>query len=225
MDTQRKALLAQIKAAGDGDRSFEAIITTNAVDRDNEVLLPDGMDATDWQTNPVIFWNHNYDVPIGKGTDLNRAKSQWTARGTIAERPAEHVGEWFPDTIRALMQQDIVRGVSVGFVPVNSRKPTPADREAFGDAVVKVHNRWKLLEFSVTPLPANQEALIQQVAKGLLPPTVCKAFGVEPPAPRQRRTIIVMPARPRPQRPAVTKDQIHAAVTKAVARRAGRLTV
>lgn len=225
MSHKRKAMVARIKAAADEDRSFEAVITTNAVDRDHEVLLPEGMDATEWQRNPVIFWNHDYNIPIAKGTDLKRTKTQWTATGTIASRPTSHEGEWFPDTIRSLMQQEIVRGVSVGFAPMERRKPTPSDIDAFGKDVELVHHRWKLYEFSVTPLPANQEALITSVAKGLVPMTAYEAFGIAPPPPKKRRCIIIMPPAPVAARPRVSRAQLSSAITKAIARRCGKLKV
>lgn len=152
-----------------GERCFVAKMTSDAVDRDNEVLLPEGMDATDFEANPVVFYGHDYDKPpIGKVVSLRREKNHWLAKVQIAERPEDHEGEWFPDTVFSLIKQRVIRGVSVGFqASASPRVPTKADREKFGESVAAVIPRWKLLELSVAPLPANQTALIEAVSKGI----------------------------------------------------------
>jgi hypothetical protein len=55
-------------------------------------------------------------------------------------------------------------------VPENNgaRAATKADRAKFGGRIKRVFNRWKLLEVSIAPLPANQDALIEAVEKGLV---------------------------------------------------------
>lgn len=166
---ERKTLHAKISADG-GANTFEATITTPSLDRDSEVLLPEGMDATDWLKNPVILWNHDPGQPIGTGSDLKRRRGEWKATGTLAQRPESHpdAAEWFPDTVHSLMKQGVIGGVSVGFIPSETRRPTGKDRATFGENVSRVFNKWKLLEFSVTPLPANQDALITSVSKGLI---------------------------------------------------------
>lgn len=159
----------------DDSRSFTATITTNAIDRDGEVLLPEGMRSKDFESNPVVFWNHNYDMPIGKATDLSKQPNAWSATAELAKRPDGHEGEWFPDTVHALMRQGIIRGVSVGFQPIESRNPSKKDVATFGDEVTRVYSKWNLLEFSVAPLQANQEALVTAVSKGLVTSAQAKA--------------------------------------------------
>src|SRR3990167_7387199 len=47
--------------------TLTAFISTNTIDRYREVLDPEGMDATNFRKNPVVLWEHNYDLPpIGK---------------------------------------------------------------------------------------------------------------------------------------------------------------
>lgn len=169
--TRRKGAGAEFKVSDGRERTFVAKITSSAMDRDREVLLPDGMRTTDFEQNPVMFWNHDYSLPpIGQVRNLHRKKDHWLAEGVFASRPESHPdgAEWFPDTVHDLMKQNVIRGVSVGLKPDHVRRATVEDKDTFGKNVESVVARWDLLELSVAPLPANQEALVQAVSKGLV---------------------------------------------------------
>lgn len=213
-----KALSAEMSVT-EGERAFIAKITSNAVDRDREVLMPEGLIKTEFEQNPVLFYGHDYirdpkSLPIGQVVSLKRFPDYWLAKSVMAERPDNHVGEWFPDTVFSLIQQGVIRGVSVGFEPVDSRAPTKKDKEMFGEDVQKVYRRWKLLELSVAPLMANQEALIQAVSKGLIGRTQAKAmFGVDVPEPVKRKCVVLMYAKavtvkPKPDIVALVRDGV-----------------
>lgn len=197
---QHKNLSFEMELA-EGERSFVAKITSQVIDRDKEVLLPQGMDASDFEKNPVVFFNHEHrGVPVGRVVSLKRMPDHWLAKVVLAKRPAGHVGEWMPDTLLSLIQQGVVRGVSVGFEPVESRPPTKRDKELFGEEVRRVYSKWKLMELSIAPLPANQDALIVAVSKGLVKPEQARSvLGVDVPA--GRRAVIVYHKHAAPRRP------------------------
>lgn len=152
----------------EGAREMLVKITSSAIDRDGEVLLPAGMDAKEFRKNPIVFANHEYGVRdvVGKVIELMPKPDHWLAKVFMLPRPPDHDGEWMPDTILHMAKFGIM-GVSVGFQPMESRNPTDKDRKAFGEDVGKVYSKWKLLELSIAPLPANQDALILAVSKGL----------------------------------------------------------
>ena len=77
-DMKKKDFTSSIKTNG---HNFTATITTSALDRDNEVLLPMGMRRGNFDNNPVVFWNHDYDTPIGKAVKLNQDNNSWSAFG------------------------------------------------------------------------------------------------------------------------------------------------
>jgi HK97 family phage prohead protease len=162
----------------DNGEDVVAKITTDAVDRDGEVLIPQGMNSKEFEKNPVLFYNHDYAQPIGTVSDLKRQNKHITGKLKFAQRPEDYQGDFFPSFVEALVKQGIVKGVSVGFVPeVNgARAATKADRSSFGSRIKRVYNKWKLLEVSVAPLPANQDALIGAVGKGLVTSTQVKSF-------------------------------------------------
>jgi HK97 family phage prohead protease len=192
MDLVHKLLSTQFEASDDeGAKSFVATISTDSVDRDNEVVLPEGMNSKDFEKNPVVLWNHNPETPIAKAVGLRRKSDRLTAKAVLASRPEDHEGEWFPDTVHSLMKQGVVRGVSIGFLPLpgKTRSATKKDRDTFGSEVKRVHAQWKLMEFSVTPTPANQDALIESVSKGLITKACAMSvFGVEIPEPQPSPT-------------------------------------
>lgn len=184
MKTKRKTLTASVETKGEG---IIAKLTTDSVDRDGEVLIPQGMVSKDFEKNPVLFYNHEYDQPVGKVSNLKRTDNAVFGTLTFAKRPDGYQGEFFPEFIEALVKQGIVKGVSVGFVPEpnGARAATKADRSKFGGTIKRVFNRWKLLEVSIAPLPANQDALVQAVDKGLVSALQVKSFlGVALPEPK-----------------------------------------
>lgn len=137
-------------------RLFTAIITDDSIDRDKEVLLPSGLNKKDFVKNGIILFNHNQNDPIGTATSLRRSGNGWKATGKIAEEGTDsHI-----DKIWKLVKQGILKGVSVGYQIEEQRPPTPEDKAMFGKAVEWVVSKWKLLEFSVVSVPANQNALI-----------------------------------------------------------------
>jgi HK97 family phage prohead protease len=164
----RKTLEAMVSKS-DGVK-VDATITTETIDRDGEVLISQGMDAGEYEKNPVVFYNHDYAQPIGKITDLRRAKGKIDASIEFAQRPEGFDGSYFPEFVESLVDQGIVKGISVGFVPLPGgvRKASTKDREDYGETVRQVYSKWKLLEVSVAPLPANATALVSAVRKGVV---------------------------------------------------------
>jgi len=191
----RKAFDADLNITDD-QRTVTARISTMSVDRDGEVLVPQGCDATEFLKSPTVFYNHNYAMPLGRCEAIARKADSIEAKTRFALRPDGHVGEWIADTVFSLFQQKVISGFSVGFVPIEGRHPSRKDRETFGQRVRYVFSKWKLLEYSVAPLPANQDALVLAVSKGLVSPDSVQTLFPELnlPAPRtKRRVMIVVP--------------------------------
>ncbi len=249
---ERKNLRAEFKAEASGER-FVAVISTDTLDLDGEVLVPDGMDAGEFDKRRTVFWNHNYDRPIGVAVGhLRRGARSIESEVRFAERPATHEGEWFPDTVKALIGQGIVRGVSIGFRPIPGgvRTATDGDRRKYGADVQRIIHRWKLLEWSVAPFQCNVDAVVQATTKGMMTADAAKAlFGVDPvavavPAPvvepkpvratvlvatpgilQPRVVVLMLGARAMPQIAKAVKVDIKAEVKRALAKALGRLYI
>ena len=159
------------KIDGRGERALTANISTIAVDREGDVLLPSGIDVSEYKANPVVLLGHDASaLPIGRATSIRKTPSAVVADMVFAERPAAHpdAAEWVPDTVYDLFRQGVLNAFSVGFTIENARAANRKDIERHGDGVRRVVTQWKLLEFSVVTIPANQDALVTAVKDGLL---------------------------------------------------------
>lgn len=145
-----------VEQRADGGR---ILISTPAVDRDKDRVMPLGVRADTYLKNPVVQWGHDYSSPfstIGKTTNL-----EVTPDGIVADfelRPAAN--EQDPqNVVRLLWDGGWVRAASIGFIPRNGTK-----NEFGGMDFTDV----ELLEWSLVSIPANQEAL-RLAVKGLDP--------------------------------------------------------
>lgn len=163
-----KAYSTRVDIKADEPRTVVARISTTAVDREGDVVLPSGLKLQEYRKNPVVLLNHdNGTLPIGKALTVQRDSNSVVAKVQFAERPdtLPESAEWVPDTILSLFKQKVLRAFSVGFMPLDMRDATDKDRKKYGDEVRRVITDWNLLEFSVVPVPANQDALVTQVVK------------------------------------------------------------
>lgn len=176
MDQAKLCSVELVKAGPQaGAREAVARISTTSVDRDGDVLLPSGLVADEFRRNPVVLLGHDPNPlkVVGHATNLRTTTDAVLATVKFAERPDSlpASAEWMPDTILSLMQQGVLRAFSVGFrVPAGgARDATAKDADRFGEGVRTIITRWNLLEFSVVSIPANQDALLVAVSKGLVP--------------------------------------------------------
>jgi HK97 family phage prohead protease len=147
------------------DAGGRITISTASLDRDNDRVMPSGVILDNYTRNPVVMWGHSYGAPadlIGRAVNLEVSDAGITADFEL--RPAANDQD--PQNIvRLLWDGGWVRTASIGF------RPIAAQANEFGG---KDFTAWELLEFSLTPVPANADAL-RLAAKAL------DAFaGVEP---------------------------------------------
>src|SRR5262249_23577966 len=85
------------------------------------------------------------------------------------------------DVAFSLVQADLLRGKSIGFLPTKVHAPKDRERELNGWSDVDlVIDEWILLEYACTFLPAQQNAVVEQVAKGFaIPHDFLKAMGID----------------------------------------------
>ncbi len=176
-----------------GERSDVSWISTESIDRCNEVVVARGMNDSQFAGNPLVTLGHAYHLPpVGKSLWRRRVKDGGLvgikAKTQYPPRPGSWPeGEsWPSDKVFALVQAGLLQGKSIGFLPTKIHVPGDAERQknGWGD-VSLVIDEWLLLEYACVFLPANQDALVEAVSKGAadLPPDFLHALGIELPAP------------------------------------------
>jgi HK97 family phage prohead protease len=166
MEMQYKTFTTEIKSPSTGSRTISFIISTDAVDRDGDSIDPKGWELDTYRKNPCVLWSHDYSQPpVAKATSIESTKNGLAA---TAEFPAKGVYP-FADTVYELLKGGFLSASSVGFRPIDG---APAE----GRKGVNYFKQ-ELLEFSIVPVPANPEALVQMSidhpeCKGLIKPLV-----------------------------------------------------
>lgn len=137
------------KAIRAEDRTVDFVASTNAVDSHGEVVEQDWR-LEDYLANPVVLYAHNNrELPIGRATNVGVRNGRLEATIKLASAEANPRAE----EVWKLIQEGVLRAVSVGFMPTDGRYETRDGNEIFV---------WKspiLKEISVVPVPANQQAL------------------------------------------------------------------
>lgn len=152
--------------ADDSERNFTAIISTSDIDRDMEVLIPEGCNRKVYlKNNPIILLNHDASLlPIGRTLDIRKSGKNLVAKGQIA------TGDDLADKVWNLMSKGFLHSISVGFKVLDQRSPSKLDIQNFGKGVMNIINSWELLEFSIVVLPSQANAVV----------TACKSMDIDP---------------------------------------------
>lgn len=154
-----------IAARGDG---WEFVLSDATVDRYGDVVEPDGWDLRNFKRNPIALFAHQSAFPIGTWADLRVDGGKLVGRLVLAAKGTSAR----LDELIALVEQRILRAVSVGFRPIK-QEPIDKDRPYGGQRYM----RQELLETSLVSVPANPAAVALAKSLNLSPETMALAFG------------------------------------------------
>jgi len=155
-----------IKSESGESRNVTFTISTGAVDRDRDTVKVEGWRTDAYRKNPVVLWAHDSRSLtlaradfIGTSSGQLRATARFAAPGKDydpAGWPSDHPS---PETVMLMLRGGFLNATSVGFIPMKSMWND--ERGGFDFA------EQELLEFSIVPVPANPEALIDAKAAGI----------------------------------------------------------
>lgn len=159
-----KTLVAETKAIDADAGIYEAMISTEDVDRDSDVIRADGADIESYLKNPVVLFGHDYYSArsvVGRALEVERlsgtgVRARWQFAGPEVSEEAA--------LVHRLWAGGFLNAVSIGFIPHEWRERTDENGEKLRRGYE--YTNWELLEFSIVPVPANQNAL-RLMAKGL----------------------------------------------------------
>lgn len=144
------------KASPGGSDGMEFVLSDATVDRYGDSIVAKGWDLASFERNPIALFGHSHDYPIGRWSDLRVEGGKLIGRLNLAARGTSAR----IDELIGLVEQGILRAVSVGFVakkaePIDPSKPYAGQR----------YLEQELLETSLVSVPANPAALA--VAKSM----------------------------------------------------------
>jgi hypothetical protein len=158
-----------------GERADVSWITEETPDRLGDIVRASGMDDSHFLLNPIVTLNHAYEQPP-VGRSLWRRKARDGALSGVKAKthyPARPHGwtmsDWPPDLAFELVKAGLLRGKSIGFIPLKLRAPT-AEETARTPAMAQVRyiiEEWLLAEYACCYLPMQPNAVVETVSKSV----------------------------------------------------------
>lgn len=147
MSNARKYTKGHFKKAETEGKSvvIEGFANKAVTDRGNERIPPEAWDLDNYAKNPIIFFNHDRNIPIGKAIEFKVTDEGLKIKARISRSNEAPI-----PMIRDLIEEGILSTFSVGFDDHNTARKSQ-DGEVLFD-------RAELLETSVVTIPMNQES-------------------------------------------------------------------
>lgn len=163
----------EIRVVDKEARIYDFVASTQNEDRHGTRLF--GWELENYAKNSVILWSHNSSIP-----PIGRALRTWVDGNVLKIRiqfPPEGVHE-LADTVRKLVEHDYLRSGSVGFIPGRVVYPWERDEDERGDddSIHLLDN--ELVEYSLTPVPSNPDALQLALGRGMIGDNVKDCFTI-----------------------------------------------
>ena len=201
----RKEFASEIKDIDLAAQELTMVVSTEAVDREGDIIEAAGWELGAYRKNPVVLFGHQYNQPaVGRAGWIDVMDKALVARVQFAPTP-------FGQELWMLYSQGYMRASSVGFIPKDTEpieEPDEEGAEEQGSGGAREQGgkgareqgsspasgicegaeekgfwgptrfkRQELLEFSLVPVPANPEALVAAKAAGLEVGIVERAMG------------------------------------------------
>lgn len=149
---KRAYSLLTIKGVDDAERVIEGIATTPTADRMGDVVEPEG---AQFKTPLPLLWQHDSARPIGHVEVAKVSKDGISIKARLAkiEEPGSLKDRL--DEAWQSIKSGLVRGLSIGFSPIESARIKDTYSEHF--------LKWEWLELSAVTIPANAEASITAI--------------------------------------------------------------
>lgn len=120
----------------------------NEIDLANDVIKSGAFTASLNERTPVMLWNHNSDVVLGKWLEIREDKKGLFVKGQLCldvEKSQE---------VYELLKNKSVTGLSIGF---------SIDKSAYDANGSRIIEKLSLFEISIVPIPCNERAQITDV--------------------------------------------------------------
>lgn len=149
------------------DFTCEAMVSTNALDRYDTIIEPDGWELDNFRKNPVVFWGHeDWKFPIARSLEERKLSDGLWAKPLFAAS----LGDAAPAVAKeawALHSGDFIRAWSVSFWPLEWEEFQTKD--GTGETIRGYRLiRNELLEYSLVGIPGNPNTLTLGLARAAI---------------------------------------------------------
>lgn len=160
-----KGYEAVVREGGDEESPILTYaITTDAIDRDNDIVDPTGIDIRNYALNSPILWSHDHQIPnIGRGRGARLSKKTATGHRGILMDVEFHLQTDLSRDLYQMARRGFLQAGSIGFLPLEWKEEDAEDYEGAYPYVdtVRTYTKWELLEFSLCNVPMNPTAVQQ----------------------------------------------------------------
>lgn len=143
---------------------LDFVLSDGSLDRHGTRINPDGWELAAFKRNPIALFGHSGDFPIGRWENLRVEGGKLLGRLVLAARGTSVR----IDELASLVEQGILRAVSVGFSVIEYGKPGKSQYD---------YEKQDLLEVSLVSVPSNTNALAAARGLNISPETLSLAFG------------------------------------------------
>jgi len=153
-------------SAGDG---MDFVISDGSLDNHGTRFNPKGWELSRFRRNPQALWAHGRDPawgtrPIGRWENVRVEGNKLVGRLVLAAQGTAA----FIDELRSMIEQRIIRAVSVGFNPIKMGNPAQGGFD---------FEETELLEVSLVSVPSNKNALSMARSLNISESTIRTVFG------------------------------------------------
>jgi len=156
------------KTVADGGSGMDFVLSDATIDRYGDSIDPKGWVLGFFKKNPIALFGHDASFPIGTWSNIRVEGGKLIASLNLAKRGTSTR----LDELIGLVEQKVLRAVSVGFVP-RKAEPINPDKPYAGTRYLEQ----ELLETSLVSVPANPAALAVAKSMNVSDEIISLAFG------------------------------------------------
>jgi len=140
-------------------RSATFVMTDETTDSYGDTVRAKGAVLDRFMSNPICLLNHRSDLILGGWSDIQQKPKKIEGRATLAAAgTAPHI-----DMAYGLLEQDILRAASIGFMPLKiERKLDDKGEPTWSYDILE----WDMYECSICAVPSNPAALAKSIKDG-----------------------------------------------------------
>lgn len=177
-DVVRKTYAVETKQVYEEDNEVDIVISTSAIDRDREVVRPEGMRIMKPKRIPLVAAHHYSDLRkhIGELKRIKPEGEEIPARARYFAGMGNAEADWGWTLVKLE-----VAAYSIGFRPIKHEDADLDDEKVLeqvraGKKPLRTFTEWELVEVSHVIVPSQREAVQREVAEAVTKGVIDQSF-------------------------------------------------